>query len=124
MMRSNFVLTPLTVGLLLITMGGCAKDYSTNYGDGGPAGQQAPNTIVLSGSSFSPNSLTISAGTVITWENRDSYVHTSTSDSGNWDTGDIPGRGSRTTAFNSPGTFPYHCRYHRTMGMTGTIIVQ
>lgn len=124
MMRVYSALSFLVVGVLLTTVGGCAKDYSTGSYDGGSSTPPAPNTIVLSGYSFSPATLTISAGTMITWENRDNYVHTSTSDNGVWDTGDIPGGSSKTTAFNTPGTFPYHCRYHRTMGMIGTIIVQ
>jgi plastocyanin len=114
----------LILGVALFTLAGCAKDMSTNPYGSNPTPTPAPNTIVLSGTAFAPNSKTISAGTTITWKNTDSYVHTSTSDAGVWDTGNIPGGGSRTTTFNAPGTYPYHCTYHAAMGMTGTIVVQ
>ena len=112
----------LFVAMLLVA--GCGKDYSTNSYGGSPPPSSDPNTIILSGMSFTPNSKTIAVGTTITWKNADSYVHTSTGDSGEWDTGNIPGGGTRTTTFSTAGTFAYHCTYHGAMGMTGTIVVQ
>lgn len=112
------------IGIVLAMLAGCSMDSSTNPYGGGSSPPPPPNTVVLSGMSFSPRNMTISAGTTITWKNNDSFVHTSTSDSGVWDTGNIGGGGSRTTTFNTPGTYPYHCTYHAAMGMTGTIVVQ
>jgi plastocyanin len=37
------------------------------------------------------------------------------------DSGTIAGSFAHT--FATPGTFPYHCNFHRNMGMTGTITV-
>jgi plastocyanin len=71
---------------------------------------------------FGPGSITVSVGTTITWHNNDGINHTSTSNTGVWDTGAIPPGGSKTQTFATAGTFPYHCNIH-TM-MTGTIIVQ
>jgi plastocyanin len=125
-MKLLFTYTGL-VALVMISLlaAACKTDNSTSpYGTTTPPPPAAKNTISLSGMSFAPNSLTIAKGTTITWQNHDSYVHTSTSDTGVWDTGDIPGGGSKTTTFSTAGTFTYHCTYHRAMGMTGTIIVQ
>jgi plastocyanin len=41
-----------------------------------------------------------------------------------WNTGDMRPGVSSTTVFNTPGTFRFHCIYHSSMGMVGTITVQ
>lgn len=83
-----------------------------------------PNVVVMASSSFNPSILTVTRGTTITWRNDDVAIHTSKSDSTGWDTGDIASGATATTTFNTPGTFRYHCTYHRAMGMVGTITVQ
>ena len=89
-------------GALCVMQGGVLKSYSID----------------------SPASMTIHKGTTITWKNNDGFVHTSTADGGLWNTGDIAGGASKTTTFDSVGTFTYNCIYHRSMGMVGTIKVQ
>jgi plastocyanin len=71
---------------------------------------------------FNPGTLTVSRGTNVTWRNNDGVIHTSTSDTGLWDTGNIGGGSSKGVTFSSAGTFNYHCTVHK--GMTGTIIAQ
>jgi plastocyanin len=83
-----------------------------------------PNTVVMSGTSFSPSTLTVSKGTTVTFKNTDGTKHTATSDVGSWDIGDVVGGSSKTFVFATTGTFPYHCIYHASMGMKGTIVVQ
>src|SRR5207253_5608210 len=71
---------------------------------------------------FSPNPITIKVGDTVTWTNNGSVTHTSTSNTGAWDTGPIgSGATSSAVSFNSAGTFPYHCAIHPSM--TGTVIV-
>ena len=116
-----FALFSLAVALLII--GGC----SSNDGGTGPYGSTSPppatpNTINLSGSAFNPATITVARGTTVTWKNNDGMTHTSTSDTGVWDTGDIVSGGTKTTTFNTAGTFPFHCIYHA--GMKGTVVVQ
>ncbi len=75
---------------------------------------------------FSPATITISRGETITWVNDDTKIHTATSDmtEGGWYTGDVAPAAARSITFHSPGTYPYHCTYHVSMGMRGTIIVK
>ena len=80
------------------------------------------NASTLGGNAFGANPFTISAGTAVTWSNTDNVAHTSTSNSGVWNSGVIPARGQFTFTFATAGTFPYHCTIHP--GMTGLIIVQ
>lgn len=84
--------------------------------------QSAPTVVTIQNFAFSPATITVSAGTTVVWSNKDSTDHTSTSDTGVWDAGDIPpGTSSRGILFNTPGTYPYHCAIHP--NMTGTVIV-
>jgi plastocyanin len=71
---------------------------------------------------FSPNPIRITTGSTVTWTNNTGPTHTATSDTGAWDTGNITtGQTSSPIAFNSAGTFTYHCSIH--LSMHGTVIV-
>jgi plastocyanin len=76
---------------------------------------------------FSPATLTIKAGTTVTWKNETSVGHTVTSDDGkSFDSGTsnpiAPQSGNFSFTFTSAGTFAYHCEIHPFM--KATIIVQ
>jgi plastocyanin len=125
-MQKRIVMVSLAVAsAALILLSGCTKAGSSTspYGaTSAPPAAAQPNTVVIANIAFGPASITVPAGTTITWQNNDGINHTSTSDSGVWDTGAIPPGGSKTHTFDAAGTFPYHCNIH-TM-MTGTVIVQ
>ena len=71
---------------------------------------------------FSPNPIQITVGSTVTWMNNTGPMHTATSDTGAWTTGNIaPGGTSAAVAFPTAGTFPYHCAIHPSL--TGTVIV-
>ena len=62
---------------------------------------------------FSPSSLTIKKGDKIIWTNQDSVSHTVTSDSGNeLDSKLLPKGETYSHAFNTAGTYDYHCTPH------------
>jgi LPXTG-motif cell wall-anchored protein len=73
---------------------------------------------------FVPASLTVSAGATVTWTNNGASPHTSTSDSGAWDSGTMDPGDTFSHTFSSAGTFPYHCDFHEAQGMVGTITVE
>ncbi len=118
--------------LLVIVGAGCKNDSSNPYGAPTSPGASTPpaqagvsaTTVVMSGSTFTPASITVTAGTTVTWKNNDGYTHTSTSSTGVWNTGDITAGSSGSHTFTAAGTYPYACKYHGSMGMTGTVIVQ
>jgi plastocyanin len=70
---------------------------------------------------FSPQIITITAGTTVRWTNTGNFIHTSTSDTGLWDSGDIGSGGVFTRTFDTPGSYAYHCMHH--LSMQGTIVV-
>ena len=82
----------------------------------------ADKDVDISGFAFSPATVTVSVGDMVTWTNNDGVTHTATADGGQFDTGNISGGGSDSTTFDTAGTFAYHCRIHS--AMTGRVVVQ
>lgn len=76
----------------------------------------------LTTTAYNPNPVTISRGSSIMWVNNDSRTHNSTSDSNAFASGNIAPNASFTQAFQTAGTFTYHCTIHP--GMVGTVVVQ
>src|SRR5262249_2788039 len=78
--------------------------------------------VVFQDFSFTPPSVAISVGDTVVWTNAGG-VHTVTGDGADpfCGTGVIPASCSET--FTNAGTFPYHCIFHRSLGMVGTVIV-
>ena len=70
---------------------------------------------------FSPASVTISVGDIVTWHNSGHAPHTATADDGSFDTGTVAAGQSASHMFTSPGTFTYVCTIHP--NMHGTVRV-
>ncbi len=122
----------LRVGLLAILAGGYACGGSSTE----PAGTsgQPSTSVIIQDFSFNAATLRVKPGTQVRWTNRGQTGHTSTSDSGLWDSGEITGNrtggggvysggasGNYSRTFAEVGEFPYHCSIHPQM--KGTIIV-
>ncbi len=71
--------------------------------------------IDIQGFAFNPDTLTIPAGTKVTWTNKDSATHTVTSDTGAFSSNNLPNGASFSFTFNQAGTFAYHCAIHPRM---------
>lgn len=78
-----------------------------------------------SGFAFSPKTIEVNPGQSVTFVNSGSTAHTATADAaGSWDSANLaPGQTFTTPALTKPGTYTYSCKYHKALGMTGTIIV-
>ena len=85
-----------------------------------PARAQS-TAIVIQNFAFQPATMTVAVGTTVTWTNMDAVAHTTTSDTGVWNSGTLSAGMSFHYTFNTPGTFPYHCMIHP--NMHGTIVV-
>ena len=83
---------------------------------------QQANAVVIKNFDFAPMSLTIKAGTSVTWMNLDGEPHTVTSVDGLFRSGAIDQDGSFTFKFDKPGTYMYLCSIHPKM--RASIIVQ
>ncbi len=84
--------------------------------------------VVMQNTAFNPSTLTVAAGTTVTWVNMDPFTHTTTSNPGSSQTWNITvtSGGTAQVTFSTPGTFQYYCTIHGTptSGMRGTIVVQ
>lgn len=91
---------------------------------GGPSSSVAipDGAASLGNSAYTPDDLNIAVGTTVTWMNTDSISHTSTSDVSGWNSGVVAPGGQFSFAFQTAGTFPYHCTIHP--GMVGTVVVR
>jgi len=107
---------------------GSSTPASTPSSSGGGTG------VAIANYAFTPQTLTVKAGTTVTWTNKDSVPHnvisatnmstsattTSAFASGNFNQGQ-----TFTFTFSKPGTYYYECSIHASMpAMHGKIIVQ
>lgn len=77
--------------------------------------------IIIEGSSFTPASVTVKAGTEVIWKNRDAAPHTVTADDGSFDSGSL-GQGEEfKKKLTKPGTLSYSCDIHGYM--SGKIVI-
>jgi plastocyanin len=101
------------LSLLLAACGGSSPAASSGNGAGG--GEQISNFA------FNPASMTVKAGTALTWTNADNATHTVSADDGSFDSGNVASGATFSHTFATAGTFAYHCNIHSSM--KGTITV-
>jgi plastocyanin len=68
---------------------------------------------------FSQQTLTIPAGTAVTWVNKGGVKHSAKADDGSFDTTLLDPGQSATVTFDTPGTFAYYCELHGAPGGGG-----
>lgn len=109
-MRLSLSAGVLTVALIFLS--GCTGSGGT------PA--QGTDTVAIKNFAFDPQTLTVKAGTTVTWTNEDAVAHNIRSDTFN---SQELGKGDTfKSKFDTPGTYEYSCGIHQSM--KGTIIVQ
>ena len=117
--------------LLLVSCGGgSTSPYGGGGGGGGGCTPTATKICTATVDQFNPATLTVAAGTTVTWENGDGGGHTVTSATGSADTYDLAlASGTVSHQFTTAGTYNYYCKNHGfngapPTGMHGTITVQ
>ena len=92
------------------------------------------SAVSIADFAFSPQTLTVPAGTTVTWTNNDGAPHTVTSTDGPstsaqttgvFDSGNLGSGQTFSFTFDKPGTFYYVCTLHAAQAsMHGTVVVQ
>lgn len=82
----------------------------------------APNSIEVKNFMFMPTTLTVNAGTQVSWVNKDDEPHTVVSDTGLFRSGALDTDESFSFKFDKPGTYHFTCSIHPRM--VGTIVVK
>lgn len=114
------------VTALVLAAAACGQSSSPTNPSPMPSSSGSTVSIVAGASTktsnaYAPNPISVSRGTTVMWMNNDTVTHTSTSDTGGWNSGAIAPGASFNFTFQSAGTFAYHCQIHP--GMVGTVSV-
>ncbi|MDX6578136.1 MAG: hypothetical protein QOE96_4089 [Blastocatellia bacterium] len=80
------------------------------------------NQVMVENFSFQPGTLTVKAGTTVTWVNHDDEPHTVNENNKTFKSGTLDTDAKFSYKFTSPGTYSYFCSLHPRM--TGQIIVK
>ena len=129
-------LYPQLQALLLVS---AASGSSTGLSGGGGGNMSGSVVgVTIQDFSFSPAAVTVMVGTTVKWINNGPSAHTTTSDTGTWDSGQLSSPtsgggygggsagGTYQHTFMAAGTYDYHCSNHPPSlypGFTGTITV-
>jgi plastocyanin len=82
---------------------------------------QETNAVVLKNFMFSPMSLTIKAGSTVTWKNLDGEPHTVVNDSGLFRSSALDQNDTYKYTFDKPGIYKIFCGIHPNMKETITV---
>ena len=117
-----FTIIAILTAVLLLGHTGCSTSKTRTQTPSNTTTTAPGNTVNIVNFTFTPGTLTVKAGTTVTWTNNDTTTHRPTSDTGVFDSGDLAPGATFSFTFNNMGTFSYHCSIHPYM--TGKVIVQ
>jgi amicyanin len=117
MKRTSFTLGLAALAIVTIMVAGRTKSF------GATALQDKPATEVkIDNFVFSPNPLTIAAGTTVRWTNHDDIPHNVVSEDKSFKSKVMDTDETYSFTFTKPGTYTYFCSIHPKM--TGKVVVQ
>lgn len=106
--------------VLLVAVG--AACGSSGHSSSTATSRVAANEVVIKNFAFVPQTITVKAGTTVTWVNEDPVAHSIVADHDTFPSSSILNHGDKYShVFNTAGTFPYICGVHPFM--TGTVVV-
>ena len=112
-MRMSFARAAVVAGVL-----GCAIGITLGVAFAGAEDA----AVKIDNFTFTPKSVTVKAGTTVTWTNQDDIPHTVTSTTKQFRSKGLDTDDKFTFTFSTPGTYDYFCSLHPQM--TGTIVVE
>ena len=115
-MSLRLLLVPSLQVLLLVAMA-AVESYAA-----AEAAPEGPTVVMAKDFMFAPTSLTVAAGSTVTWTNRDDEPHTIVSEGGLFRSAALDTNESFSFRFEKPGTYRYTCSIHPRM--VGTIVVR
>jgi len=119
-MRSIFSSVAVTA-VLVLAFGLSAATYRKQGADS-PGDQNDKYQVKIDNFSFTPGSLTVPAGTKVTWTNHDDVPHNVVSTDKKFASPVLDTDEQFSYEFKDPGTYAYYCSIHPKM--TGKVIVQ
>jgi plastocyanin len=109
----------LTLALAACSSDGGGSSAPADAGDGGGGGE----TVSMADTTFTPSSLTIQAGTTVTFTDTSGHTVTEGSDGVAVDDPIVDEQGGSDVevTFDEPGTYDITCKVHPEMNMTITV---
>jgi amicyanin len=125
--KSRFLIGIGFLITILSISASCSKSSMANMtgtgGNGNNTGTSTPgaNEVFIQGMVFSPSTITVKAGTAITWTNKDAVTHNVTSSPALFSSGAMGNGATYSFTFTDKGTYSYTCTIHPSM--KGTVVV-
>ena len=116
MKRTVSTLGLAALAIVLLMVAGRSRTLGATVEDKPTAQVKIDNFV------FSPNPLTVPAGSTISWTNKDDIPHTVVSDDKSFKSKVLDTDETFTYTFTKPGTYTYFCSIHPKM--TGKVVVQ
>jgi plastocyanin len=116
--RTGLVLGAVAVTALLAA----ALPELTAAGEAVVAAAASPATVKIDNFTFAPATLTVTAGTTVTWKNEDDSPHRIGDKNGTFKSAALDTDDTFSHTFAAPGEYPYICTIHPYM--VGKIIVK
>jgi plastocyanin len=108
--------------MLTLTAGAGGRAIAAAGETNAPSTSAQTAEVKIDNFSFTPQTITVKAGTAITWTNQDDIPHTVVSTDQIFKSKTLDTDDKFTTTLTKPGTYPYFCSIHPKM--TGTVIVE
>ena len=87
-----------------------------------PGRAQGTAAVAIDNFTFNPQTLTVKAGTTVTWTNKDDIPHAIAAVGKQFKSKVLDTDSAYSFTFTTPGTYAYFCSLHP--HMTGTIVVE
>ncbi len=107
------------LGLVTAACGGSATEPTTTDDTSGAGAVATDPTVDVSDNDFTPTSLTVEAGTTVTWVWEGNALHNVVGESFE---SEIQAEGTFDHRFDDPGTYTYVCTLHPGMNATVTVV--
>ena len=113
-------LTGAVIGLAALAA--AAPPVLTSASEAVVAAAASPATVEIDNFAFAPATLTVNAGTTVTWKNEDDSPHRIGDQNGTFKSAALDTDETFSHTFATPGEYPYICTMHPYM--VGKIIVR
>jgi plastocyanin len=110
------------LGVVLTVLAAFASVAVTQPGVAKAGDQSASSEVKIDNFSFGPDTLTVAAGTTVTWTNNDDVPHTVVSDDKAFKSKALDTDDKFSYTFTKPGTYNYFCSVHPKM--TAKVVVR
>lgn len=125
MHRSRFLPALGVLAMLILVLAACSGPTGSSAAAGGDdGGSDTGETVSLEGGAFSPSSLTIPAGTTVTFTDTTGHTVTEGTDGTAVDDPIVDEQGGADpieVTFDEAGTYDLTCKIHPSMHMTITV---